>query len=73
MRQGFLVQSLLREGYENVLGVDTSQEQVKFGKDLGLPVVHADPLDFLRGNKNLDSVIYTDVIEQFSALSVFRG
>jgi 2-polyprenyl-3-methyl-5-hydroxy-6-metoxy-1,4-benzoquinol methylase len=63
--KGFLVQFLLREGYENVLGVDTSEEQVEFGKNLGLPVVHADALDFLRGNKNLDLVISTDVIEHF--------
>jgi 2-polyprenyl-3-methyl-5-hydroxy-6-metoxy-1,4-benzoquinol methylase len=63
--KGFLVHFLLREGYENVLGVDTSQEQVEFGKNLGLPVLQADALEFLRGNKNFNLVICTDVIEHF--------
>jgi 2-polyprenyl-3-methyl-5-hydroxy-6-metoxy-1,4-benzoquinol methylase len=63
--KGFLVQFLLREGYENVLGVDTSGDQVEFGKNLGLPVLQADALEFLRHNKNLDLVICTDLIEHF--------
>ena len=61
--KGFVVQFLLREGYENVLGVDVSPEQVEFGKNLGLPVVHADALSFLRDNKGFDLVICTDLVE----------
>ena len=63
--KGFLVEFLLREGYENVLGVDTSQEQVEFGKDLGLPVLQADALEFLRDNKDLNLVVCSDLIEHF--------
>ena len=64
--KGFLVEFLLREGYENVLGVDTSPEQVEFGKKSGLPVARADALQFLRENKDLDLVICTDLVEHFS-------
>jgi 2-polyprenyl-3-methyl-5-hydroxy-6-metoxy-1,4-benzoquinol methylase len=63
--KGFLVQFLLNEGYENVLGVDYSSEQVEFGKKSGLPVVQADALDFLKRNKDIDLIICTDLIEHF--------
>jgi len=64
--KGFLVEFLVREGYENVLGVDTSPEQVEFGKKSGLPVVRADALQFLRENKDFDLVICTDLVEHFA-------
>jgi cyclopropane fatty-acyl-phospholipid synthase-like methyltransferase len=64
--KGFLVQFLLRQGYENVVGVDTSREQAEFAKNLGLPVVHSDALDFLRVTRNLNLVICTDLVEHFS-------
>ncbi len=64
--KGFLVQFLLQEGYKNVLGIDTSQEQVEFAKKSGLPVARADALQFLRENGDLDVVICTDLVEHFS-------
>lgn len=60
---GFLVRFLLQEGYENVLGVDNSAEQVEFAKSHNLPVIQADALEYLTHNTNFDTIFLTDAIE----------
>lgn len=64
--KGFLLKFLIQEGYENVLGVDASIEQVEFAKSEGLRVIQADALDFLKANRNFELAISTDVIEHLN-------
>lgn len=63
---GFLVWFLLQEGYENVLGIDNSAEQVEFAKSHSLPVIQVNALEYLTHNKNFDLIVLTDVIEHLS-------
>ncbi len=64
--KGFLVQFLMLKGYENVLGVDVSQDQVDFARRQGLPVTQANAFEFLRFNKGFDLIVATDVIEHLT-------
>jgi SAM-dependent methyltransferase len=60
---GYLVNFLIQSGYQNVLGIDNSIEQVEFASKKGLPVIQANALDFLKENRDFDLIILTDVIE----------
>ena len=60
---GFLVRFLLDKGYKNVLGVDTSIEQVEHAQANNLPVLRANALEFLKKDDKFDLIITTDVIE----------
>ncbi len=64
--KGFLIQFLKLKGYDNVLGVDISQDQVEYAKQLGLQVIRAEALDFLKNNKSFDLILATDVIEHLT-------
>lgn len=69
---GFLVNFLLQSGYENVVGIDNSIEQVEFAQKQGLPIIHANGLDFLEENKDFDLIILTDVIEHLKKDEIIK-
>src|SRR5688572_18643959 len=53
---GFLY-FLRKLGYVNILGIDTSQEQLAIAKQHGLPVEQFDAFQFLRGNQQTFDLI----------------
>ncbi len=65
---GALILFLQENGYHNVLGVETSPDQVQFARQLGAePVVAGDLVPFLRNSRAdvFDVVVLFDVIEHF--------
>jgi len=66
---GSLVEKLSTQGYSNVMGIDTSTEQINIAISRGLGGVEvADALDFLRkgGANQWDVILMVDVLEHFS-------
>lgn len=64
--QGHYVYCLQRMGYKNVIGVDYSYTNVKFGKSQGIKIVQGDVLEHLKLNENeYDAILFNDVIEHF--------
>jgi 2-polyprenyl-3-methyl-5-hydroxy-6-metoxy-1,4-benzoquinol methylase len=65
--QGQLLRLLLAEGHSDVMGIDTSAEQVELASRLGTPYVHeANVLEFARENEGrFGCVVAVDLIEHF--------
>lgn len=67
--KGEFIFYLQESGYANSFGIDLSQAQVDYAKNLGIQNVElADLRDFLEGNKNKDKfghVVCRDVLEHF--------
>ena len=68
---GFLVKYLLDLGYSDVQGVDASEEQVRYARERGLPVVQADALEFAEANAGYDVIFATDMIEHLHKPEIF--
>jgi len=66
-----------QRGYENITGIDISEEQVQRAREVGAEVIQGDVLGFLRGHKNqYDLLIALDLIEHFQkekALEFLKG
>ena len=65
--RGFFLEFLQNEGYENLYGIDISEEQIKIASSKKLNVEVADALQYLQTNKNrFDIIIALDFIEHFN-------
>lgn len=64
---GRFLSFLGREGYENYLGVDISEEAIAYCREKGIEKVrHISELQsFLTGSNNYDLIVLNDVIEHF--------
>jgi 2-polyprenyl-3-methyl-5-hydroxy-6-metoxy-1,4-benzoquinol methylase len=64
---GALVWWLQQKGFQNVTGIDASEEQISTGKDLGVPnLITSCAFSFLRESARvLDLVVARDVLEHF--------
>lgn len=64
---GHFVSYLRHKGFQNVIGVDHSAEQVKCCLSAGLPVIQIDDVfEFLKSQKNtFDLIMMSDVLEHF--------
>jgi len=70
---GHLVALLGSEGYSNVVGIDTSAEQVEAALSNGAgDVRRADALEFLASGERFDAIIAVDVLEHFDQAGVLR-
>lgn len=64
---GHLLQILRDSGYENLIGIDISEEQVSAAKNRGVNVEVAEALEFLPRYENAFSVIFAiDLLEHFT-------
>lgn len=74
---GNVLQFLKNAGFENLYGIDISEEQVKEASTKGLNVEAADVFEFFkRNNKTYDIVFVLDFIEHFhknELLDLFKG
>lgn len=70
---GYTVEMLLRQGYNNVKGIDISPEQVAVALKRDLPVVEANVLDHLASTPNAyDAIIAFDFVEHLDRNELFR-
>jgi 2-polyprenyl-3-methyl-5-hydroxy-6-metoxy-1,4-benzoquinol methylase len=57
---------LRKEGYENILGIDNSEECINFCRDKGFKVVKGDGVKFLaESRESYACIIMNDIIEHF--------
>lgn len=65
---GSLVSLLHQSGFDNVIGIDLSKEQIDLGKELGVEnLVQADITEYLNGqNTKMDVLFGMDIIEHFT-------
>lgn len=62
-----------RCGYNNVVGVDTSDSIVEFNRRQGIKCIHSDAKLFLGDKKNIyDVILFNDVIEHFKKEELFE-
>ncbi len=70
---GSLVDFLVKSGYQNVEGVDISEDQIKQARAMGVErVIQADLFEFLEGDQRWDVIIGLDLIEHFTKAEVVR-
>ena len=63
---GNLLYYLGQKGYENIAGIDISEEQVQRAREVGAEVIQGDVLEFLRGREGqYDLLVALDLIEHF--------
>jgi 2-polyprenyl-3-methyl-5-hydroxy-6-metoxy-1,4-benzoquinol methylase len=66
---GALVWWLHQKGFQNVTGIDVSEEQISTGKDLGVPnLITSCAFSFLRESARPDLVVAWDVLEHFQKM-----
>ena len=72
--QGMLVRFLANHGYEEVLGVDLSEEQIRLARELGSTnVAQADLFEVANRRPNdFDVLVALDVVEHFDRVDVQR-
>lgn len=64
--RGYLLEYLKNRGFNNLKGIDISEEQIKISKEKGLDVEVEGALEFLRGNQKRYKIIFAlDFIEHF--------
>jgi SAM-dependent methyltransferase len=64
---GYLLEYLKSKGFDNILGIDISKEQVEIAVAKGLRAVEGDVFDFLRSNSEKYDLIFAfDFIEHFT-------
>lgn len=69
---GSFVYFLNHLGYENVVGIDLSHEQILYGRNLGINNLFVENVsDYLDGIEKYDLVIARDVIEHFDRQDAF--
>ena len=69
---GNMLHLLRGQGYQCVIGVDISPEQVRVASSVGFPVVNSDIMGFLGGRLgDTDCIILFDVIEHFTKDELF--
>jgi len=65
--RGYLLEYLRNKGFNNLKGVDISEEQIKISKEKSLDVEVADALKYLINNQKAYKIIFAlDFIEHFS-------
>jgi 2-polyprenyl-3-methyl-5-hydroxy-6-metoxy-1,4-benzoquinol methylase len=70
---GSLLYCLKQSGYENIKGVDISEEEVSIAKSRGIDVLHKDIFDYLeKVDERFDVVFVVDVLEHLDKSSLFR-
>lgn len=63
---GYLMEYLTKSGFNNVAGIDVSEEQIDLARSKGLKADLADVLDYLLGSReSYDVIIAIDLIEHF--------
>ncbi len=74
---GLMLQFLKQEGFNNLYGIDISEQQVKRARDKGLNADVCNIFDFIKVNKNKFDIIFAlDVVEHFyknELLDFFTG
>ena len=65
---GSLLYWLKMQGYQQVLGIDSSQEQLNLALEVGYPLENADAIEWLSrtSNDNVDLVLGIDLVEHLS-------
>lgn len=64
---GVFLYMLQKQGYTNIQGIDTSSQQVALARQLNLPVVEGDILNFLSDDRETyDLITGFDVLEHFT-------
>ncbi|OGU30458.1 MAG: hypothetical protein A2057_06580 [Ignavibacteria bacterium GWA2_35_9] len=75
--RGFFLEFLRNQGYENLQGIDISEEQIKIASSKKLNVDVADALQYLQMNKSsFDIILALDFVEHFNKeeiTSIVRG
>jgi len=71
---GRLIMYLEKHGYQNIIGIDASSEQVVYCKKAGMPVIEqADALEFVSDkNEEYDLIIGFDIFEHFTKSEGFE-
>lgn len=71
---GDFVYWLLNKGYNNVKGIDYSEEQIKIGTSLGIPGLICDDIFnfFEEDNSTFDLIILRDVLEHFDSDETYK-
>lgn len=60
-------------GYNNVVGIDTSDSVVEFNRKQGMHAIHSDMKSFLQNKKNFcDVILLNDVIEHLTKEELFE-
>lgn len=74
---GIIMDFLRQEGFENLFGIDISEDQVNYAKEQGLNAVAIEVFDFFRTNKRkFDIVFAMDLVEHFykhELIELFNG
>ena len=64
---GYLIEFLNKNGFDNIIGIDISPEQIALAKSKGYNVINKDVFEFLRNNDlTYDVVFALDFIEHFT-------
>ena len=70
---GHFLNFLEKEGYENYLGIDISEENIEFCKEKNFNVRLCNVFDYLKENSGLfDTIIMNDVIEHFDKQEIIQ-
>lgn len=71
--RGYLLEFLRKNGFENLEGIDISEEQISITKRKGFNVKVSDAINFLNENKEKSKVIFAlDFIEHFHKTELFQ-
>lgn len=64
--QGFMLKYMQSEGFNNLTGIDISEEQVKIAQAKGFNVIQTDAVVYLKENRgSFDAIMAIDIIEHF--------
>ena len=69
---GYLLKYLMKQGFNDVTGIDISKEQLEIAHKMGLKVIHGDALEFLsEENSCYKAIIAIDFVEHFDKNEIF--
>ncbi len=71
---GYFVYFLKKQGYTNVVGIDSCNQAVEIAKGMDLNILRYDILDFLENNKSecFDLIVALDILEHLTKDEVLK-